>query len=364
MLWRTDDTAVEMSDVAGGSCDREFSIESDKRTETIAFLLLPGFSLLSLSSFLSPFEKANALLERPRFEWLFASQGGKPVVCSGGFEMPSTLSFAQVTPELARSKKLDMIVLVAGPRVEKQSSQELCSTIRLCRRQRIPVVALGTATWLLAEMGTLQDTRCTIHWEKMAAFAETFNGPKVVDSIYADDGGIWSCAGEIAAFDLAINLIERTLGSQLTAEVCKRSLVDRPRDASSRQSGSALVVFGGANEKLLQAIRLMEQNLQEPLELAGVSQHLDVSRRQLERLFGSYVGTSPHKYYLKLRLDRAKQLIEGTRMPFIDIAMACGFISTSHFAKCFRHQYGRTPTEMRRGRGSGITYSDSNARAL
>lgn len=364
MLWRTDDIAVEISDVGGGSCDQVLSVRSDKRTQTIAFLLLPGFSLLSLSSFLSPFEKTNALLERPRFEWLFASQGGKPVACSAGFEMPATLSFAQVMPGVARSNQLDMVVLVAGPRVEKQSSQELCSTVRLCRRQGIPVVALGTATWLLAEMGALKDTRCTIHWEKMAAFAETFNGPKVVDSIYVDDGGIWSCAGESAGFDLALNLLERTLGPQVTTEVCKRSVVDRPRDASSHQIGSGLIALGVTNEKLLEAIRAMQQNLQDPLDLTRLSRRIDLSRRQLERLFCSYVGTSPHKYYMKLRLDRARQLIEGTRMSFIDIAMACGFVSTSHFAKCFRHQHGRTPTDVGRGRGEGITYSESNARAL
>ena len=347
-----DDSALERGRLAGSLHASPFPPNQDPRSFAIAFLLLPGFSLLSLSSFLAPFEKANALLGEARFAWSFAGEEGRPVVCSSGFEMPATLSFARVKPGHPRSEKLDMVVLVSGSCVERRASQDLSSAIRMCKRQKIPVVALGTSAWLLAEMGALRDVTCTIHWEKMAAFSETFCGPRITDAIYAEDDGIWSCAGESAAFDLAVNLIEEKVGPRLAQEVCKLSIIDRPRDASCRQAGAASAIFGGISEKLHQAIALMAQNVQEPIDLARIARQLDLSRRQLERLFGAYVGASPHKYYMRLRLDRAKQLIEGTSMSLIEIAIACGFVSTAHFSKCFRHHHGRTPTEVRRSRRS------------
>lgn len=336
----------------------------DMRRQTIAFLLFPGFSLLSLSSFLVPFEKANAVLDEALFDWHFASRDGKPVTCSGGFEVPATRSFAGMRPEPGCSRKPDMVVLVSGSDVENQVSPELSGAIRICRRQGIPIVALGTATWLLAAMGALHGATCTIHWEKMAAFAETFDGPKIIDSIYADDGGITSCAGEFAAFDLAVGLIAKKLGSRVAEDVCSRAITDRPREATAPQNRVAWIAFEGVSRKLVQAIRLMEQNLQEPIDLAVISRRLSVSRRQIERLFGTYVGTTPHKYYLKLRLDRARQLLEGTGMPVVEVAIACGFVSPSHFTKCFRQHHHLAPTEVRRARNMSVVGLDPCAYVL
>lgn len=63
----------------------------------------------------------------------------------------------------------------------------------------------------------------------------------------------------------------------------------------------------------------------------------------MERLFASHIGLPPVRHYLRIRVDHAKRLIEGTRMPLIDIAIACGFMSASHFAKCSRSFNGISP---------------------
>jgi transcriptional regulator GlxA family with amidase domain len=240
-----------------------------------------------------------------------------------------------------------MVVMIADGIVEACAPPELAGAVRLCIRQSIPVVALGTATWLLAGMGALKDRECTINWETMAAFAETFNGPRVTDAIYTNDGGIWSCAGETSAFDLAIALVERILGTHLTTDICKRNVAEGARDRTHRQSGWLAWDAGCTGAKLPHAISLMEGSLEEPVSLDGIAEILTISRRQLERLFESYLGISPHKYYIKLRLDRARQLVEITNKPIVDIAVACGFVSAGHFSKCFRLQYGCSPRQMR-----------------
>ncbi|WP_018236954.1 GlxA family transcriptional regulator [Ensifer sp. BR816] len=319
-------------------------------TAAIAILLFPGFSLLSLSSFLAPFEKANAILGRQRFRWTFASRSGVSETCSLGLAMPAPLRFSEVMPKIPLSDSTRMVVMVADGAVEPGVPRELAGSIRLCIRQNIPVVAIGTASWLLAEMGALTNTECTIHWERMAAFAETFTGPRVTDAIYTGDGGIWSCAGETSAFDLAIALLERTLGPHLTAEICKRNVAEGARDRTHRQTGWSPWSAYCTSDRLPQAIGLMERHLEDPLSLEEITDTLMISRRQLERLFDTYLGTSPYKYYVKLRLDRGRQLVESTNKPIVEVAVACGFVSATHFTKCYRLQFGCSPTQTRLSR--------------
>ncbi len=314
---------------------------------TIAIILFPGFSLLSLSSFLAPFEKANAILKRQRFRWTFVSQSGVSETCSLGLVMPAPLRFSEIAPKMRSAGNTEMVVLVADGITEPGMPSDLTGPIRFCIRQNIPVVALGTATWLLAEMGALKNIECTIHWERMAAFSETFQGPRVTDAIYTEDGGIWSCAGQTSAFDLAVALLERTLGTHLTMDICKSNVAQGVRNQTHRQTGWLAWNSSCTSDKLPQAISLMETCLDELLPLDRIARTLTISRRQLERLFETYLGTSPHKYYLKLRLDRARQLIESTNTPILEIAVACGFVSSSHFTKCYRLEHGCTPTQTR-----------------
>lgn len=344
--------------------DEAVQTKPDGQATTIAIFLLPGFSMLGLTAFLSPFKDANSISGKKLFRWVFASDGGNPVTCSLGFERSVTKSFSEVKPGPAFSSRIDFVVLTAGSGPETQCSFELSRTIRLLRRQKVPVVALGNATWLLAQAGVLEDTFCTIHWTKLAAFVETFNGPKASDAIFVEDDGVWTCAGELAAFDLAIRVIEREVGRAFTEQLCRHNVGVRPRNGASRQMMSAWLALGGVNDKLVEAIRMMEQNINEPIELQSVACRLKVSRRQLERLFMSHVRSSPSKFYLRLRLDRARQLIEQTQLPLIDIAVACGFVSTSHFSKCFREYFGMTPTETRRSCAPWIGSPRTTSRPL
>jgi transcriptional regulator GlxA family with amidase domain len=340
-----DDGVIDLADRAAASAQTPPAASDDEAT--IVVLLFPGFSLLSLSSFLAPFEKANAILGRQRFRWAFASKSGGSEISSLGVAMPTQFRFGDVMPKMTSSMRTEMVVMVADGITQLRAPVELSGPVRLCIRQNIPVVALGTATWLLADMGALTNTECTIHWEQLAAFSETFSGPKVTDAIYTGDAGIWSCAGETAAFDLGVALLERTLGTFLTADVCKRNVANGARDQTHRQTGWFPWTAFCTSDKLSQAIALMERSLDEPLSLERIANTLKISRRQLERLFETYLDSSPHRYYVRLRLDRARQLVEATNKPLVDIAIACGFVSASHFSKCYRLQHGCSPQQTR-----------------
>ena len=99
--------------------------------------------------------------------------------------------------------------------------------------------------------------------------------------------------------------------------------------------------------KLLAVIKLMEENLEEPLSRLDLARSAGLSTRQLERLFRKYLNRAPARYYLELRLNKARLLLLQTNMSVIDVALACGFVSASHFSKCYRDFFGRTPRKER-----------------
>ncbi|MDX8496271.1 GlxA family transcriptional regulator [Mesorhizobium sp. VK22B] len=312
----------------------------------LVILALPGFSQLSLSSFVDPIRLANSVSGQSFFEWTIASPDGTPVECASGFSLSVRSNFASIGERIQARKGPSMVIVCAGERVEKQTSTSLSKILRLCKRHKVPIVALGTATWLLAESGLLNETACTIHWDKRAAFAETFAQLQVFDRLFVRDGDLVTCAGEFASFDFVMELISEYLGRETALTVCRHTIADHWRSASDRQS---TVNAGemGICKPLAEIIRVMEEHIEDPLTIRDISKCVGRSQRQIERIFERSISSSPMRYYLNLRLARAKRLIEQTELPLTEIAIACGFASASHFSKCYRQVFGCKPSAAR-----------------
>ena len=146
---------------------------------------------------------------------------------------------------------------------------------------------------------------------------------------------------------MMLHLVARHHGNDLATQVSEQCIVDRIRGGEDHQRMPVGVRLGVHHAKLLDAIRLMEANLEEPLSQVELARYAGLSRRQIERLFIKHLGRSPTQYYRELRLERARQLLHQTDLLMIDVAMACGFDSASHFSKCYRQRYGSTPHEER-----------------
>ncbi|TIW20763.1 MAG: GlxA family transcriptional regulator [Mesorhizobium sp.] len=313
----------------------------------IVILLVPGFSQLSLSSFVDPLRVANSVSERTFFRWVVSSSEGGPVESASGISVTAHKTFASVAKDLRSGDRPAMILVCAGDTVKGQASASLIKLLRLSRRYRIPIAALGTATWLLAQNGILNDdTACTIHWEKLTALSETFGRLQVIDSLFVRDRDVVTCAGELASFDLAMELISDHCGVESASAVCRHTTAGQWRVGSDRQWSTG-AQYTSLSKKVAEVIRLMEQHVEDTLSLYDIAKCVGLSRRQIERLFERYVSCSPMRYYARLRLERAKRLIEQTNMPFLEIAVACGFVSSSHFSKCFREIFGKTPSDWR-----------------
>ena len=136
-------------------------------------------------------------------------------------------------------------------------------------------------------------------------------------------------------------------GGQLSTKVSEQLMVDRVRRGDDQQRLPLHSQLGIHHPKLISAIELMAANIEEPLTQQMLADYVGLSRRQLERLFRRQIGRAPAHYYLEMRLERARQLLYQTDMRIIDLALACGFVSASHFSKCYRQMYGKTPREER-----------------
>ncbi|MEI9418930.1 GlxA family transcriptional regulator [Mesorhizobium sp. Cs1321R2N1] len=312
----------------------------------LAVVLLPEFSQLSLSSFIDPLRLANSISGRPFFEWVLSSPDGRPVTCASGIVISVSREFTDVVKEVGSAGGPDMVIICAGDSVQKQASASLFSLLRTCRRHQVPISALGTATWLLAESGILNDTCCTIHWDKLAALSATFGRLRVTDSLFVRDRGLVTCAGEFASFDLAMELITNYFGNNTASAVCRHTTAKQWRSGCDRQRAIG-AQYAGASKKVAESIRLMEQHIEDPLPLCDIARCIGLSRRQIERLFQRYLSCSPMRYYVRVRLEGAKRLIEQTDIPLLEIALSCGFVSSSHFTKRFRECFGKAPSALR-----------------
>jgi transcriptional regulator GlxA family with amidase domain len=146
---------------------------------------------------------------------------------------------------------------------------------------------------------------------------------------------------------MMMHLIGRDYGPKLVSAVMDQAMVDRIRAPSERQRMPLTVKLNSLNPKILKAIELMEEHLADRLPMEEIADAVCLSRRQVERLFQSELETSPSRYYLQLRLERARLLVTQSAMQIVEIAVACGFVSASHFSKCYRQFHGISPQETR-----------------
>jgi transcriptional regulator GlxA family with amidase domain len=214
-------------------------------------------------------------------------------------------------------------------------------------RKGVDIGALCTGSYILARAGLLNGYRCTIHWENLPSFVEDFPEIEVTSELFEIDRNRLTCAGGTAAIDMMLNIIAMQHGHELAASVADQFMHERIRDRHDRQRMSLQVRLGVRHPKLLTVIKAMEQNLEEPLSRGALASNARLSTRQLERLFRRYLRRSPARYYLELRLNKARLLLLQTNMSVIDVALACGFVSASHFSKCYRDFFGHTPRKER-----------------
>ena len=206
---------------------------------------------------------------------------------------------------------------------------------------------VGAGVLWLAETGAFNGVRTALPWSLYADTDAVADQPLFTPHLYEIDGARLTCCGGAASIDFALHLVELLFGATVQAQVKEVLCVDRVRGPDERQRVALQARFGVLQPKLTEAVTLMEANIEEPLSTDEIAQLAGVSRRQLERLFKQYLGSLPSRYYLELRLQRARQLLRDTNYSIVQVGLMCGFSSGSHFSTAFGALFGNTPREER-----------------
>lgn len=206
---------------------------------------------------------------------------------------------------------------------------------------------VGAGVLWLAETGAFNGVRTALPWSLYPDADAIAEQALLSPHLFEIDGPRLSCCGGGASIDFALNLIDILFGATVQAQVKEVLCVDRVRGQEERQRVALQARFGVLQPKLTEAVTLMEANIEEPLSTDDIAQLAGVSRRQLERLFKQYLGSLPSRYYLELRLKRARQLLRDTNHSIVQVGLMCGFSSGSHFSTAFGALFGKTPREER-----------------
>ncbi len=317
--------------------------KSGQEVRRILFFLVPSFSMIAFATAVEPLRLANRFHSNRAYKWELVSSDGSPVAASNGLSMNVDMSLADVANDDHHSLNPDLVLVCSGLSVERYKDPKLFAWLRKIYGRGVSVGGLCTGAWILAEIGLLTKCRCAIHWENLPGFIEKFPDVDVHSSLFEMDRNIYTCAGGTASLDMMLHIISGQLGDSIVTKVCEQCLADRVRNPYDRQRLPLRAKRGVNNKKLLFIIEQMEANVSEPLRLSDISGLTGLSRRHVERIFRQHLGQSPARFYLQLRLEYAHHLLMQSDLNVVDVAVACGFVSASHFSKCYRHQYGVSP---------------------
>jgi transcriptional regulator GlxA family with amidase domain len=243
---------------------------------------------------------------------------------------------------------VDILFVCGGINVRDAVSPALLTQLRRLADRRVPLGALCTGGYALARAGLLDQFRATIHWENLSALREEFPRVQISDQLFTIDRDRFTCSGGTAPLDLMLHLINGRLGPKISQLVSEQFIVDRVRKDTDRQYIPLRAQIGLSNRGLIRVAQLMEENIEKPLSLDKIARATGLSRRQIERLFKRDLNVVPKRFYLEMRLRRARELLLQTAMPIMDVTTACGFQSPPHFSKCYRNQFGHPPSAERK----------------
>jgi len=312
------------------------------------FAMVDEFTHLAFSCAVEPLRIANMVSRQELYRWSLASEDGETATASNG-------STTKVQHRFTDMPACDWIFVVSGINLRAKRLQSLIAGLRKARASGTSIGAVCSGSYVLAKAGFLNGLKAAIHWEYHDGFKEEFPEVSLVNSVFATSDKFVTASGGTAAADLMLHLIERDHGYDLAVAVADQMVYNAVRGSEAAQRVSIQSRKGIRNEHLICAIELMRGNLNTLLTPGQIAERAGISTRQLERLFDRYLGTSPKRYYLEMRLERAHHLLLQTEAGITEIALACGFVDTGHFGRVYRTRYGVSPARQRARGTEGLS---------
>ncbi|MFT8674731.1 MAG: GlxA family transcriptional regulator [Acetobacter sp.] len=336
----------------------------------VGFILAEHFTLSAFALFVDHLRLAADKDDHSRpihCSWQVLSDSVHPVHASCG------VTVARDAP-LGNPGHFDYIVVVGG--LLQGHAQINAVTLKWLQRAAslgVTLIGVCTGTFILCRAGLMDNRRVCVSWYHRHDFMAEFPDHDVLsDQRFLDDGDRITCSGGSAAADVALHLINRSIG-QSTAEKARHILLmDRVFSTRAQVSLQPIPPVPGIADRIVdqrvqRALLSMEQNMSRPLPIRQLAAQLGISSRQLERLFHNAVGRKPQDVYRMIRLSYARALLEAGEMNVTKAAIETGFSDSSHFSRHFKSIYGVAPSIWQRGgmagQAGGMTATPASSHA-
>ncbi len=336
---------------SGPEYKRQYAVKNTPHKETdhaaqlsVGFVLLPHFTLLPFAAFIDALRIAADEGDQSRqinCRW---------TVMGPDLEEVDSSCCVNVRPwETFRPpKEFDYIVVVGGLLHQgPTTSKAVLDYLRLAAEQSVTLVGVCTGSFALIRAGLMSGRRCCVAWfhyqDMLAEFSDVI---PVSDRVYVDDGDRITCAGGTIAADIASLIIERHLGRNWARKSLRFLAMDEVRSSNTAQA-QPTTEFNVKDERVKRALLIMQQNMERPLSSAELSAAMNLSTRQLERLFISETKQSMQKNYRNIRLAYGMWMLQNSDRTVTNIAQECGFSDTAHFTRAFKALFDSTPSSVR-----------------
>lgn len=305
---------------------------------TIGLFLFPDFQILDVVGPLTCFEVAERFVPGSYSTILLSAEGGA-VRSSAGVPLETVAT--------AQAPALDTLIVSGGDGSRTAMRDAATSDwLRAATKRRLCSVCSGA--FLLAAAGLLDGRRATTHWRRAEQLARLF--PKITveaDRIHIRDGQVWTSAGITAGIDLALALIAEDLGDDIARHVAQEMVVYYRRPGGQSQF-SALADLGGEQTPFAPLLEWIRRHLDQRLTVEVLAERCAMSPRNFSRAFAREMGVSPARVVERLRLEVARERVEGSPQPIEQIAAALGFHDPERMRRAFLRAFGQPPQAMRR----------------
>ncbi len=269
------------------------------------FVLYDGFQPLDLAGPWQAFSSANEEAGRKLYRLSTIAAAQQVSTWEQGLRMQVDGTFADDGDE-----PFDMMLVPGGPGADFAGAHgETRAWLRRRDASAARTCSVCTGAFVLAAAGLLDGRAVTTHWRSADRLRQLYPALRVQDDrIYIESGKYWTSAGVTAGIDLALALIERDFGADLSQRVARRLVVFMRRNGDQRQYSQALRLQDRVAAPFRDLVEKIEARLSARWSVDDMADACQMSRRTFQRKFAAHFGVAPTEVLKRLRLERAQAL--------------------------------------------------------
>ena len=326
----------------------------DGTVRRIVFVCYPGIQPLDVVGPHEVFAGANQVLDQSastarRYELLMCALEPGPVRTESGMSLFAPMSLASIVDQ-AHVDPIDTLLIPGGFGVYAACERrDIVEMVRVIASTAARFTMVCTGTFLGATTGLLDGRRVTTHWARAERLAAEYPALDVdPDSIYVNDGDVWTSAGVTAGIDLALALVEADHGTDVAQTVARHLVMFLRRPGGQSQFAAPVWTKPAEQHAVRAAQDLVIANPAADLRVGSLAAAINMSERHFTRLFAAEVGEPPAKFVERIRVEAARRCLEQDRTSVAAVARQCGFGTAETMRRSFLRRVGVAPDDYRR----------------